>query len=57
MVRLGAGGGVAGVGEHYLQYSAILPLVMLVLVLLGSTWYYLVLLGTTWYYLVLLGIK
>ena len=49
MLRLGAGGGVAEVGEYYFQYSAILPLVMLVLVLLGSTWNYLVLLGTTWY--------
>ena len=57
MVRLGVGGRVAGVGEYYFQYSAILPLVILVLVLLGTTWYYLVLLGTTWFYLVLLGIK
>ena len=37
MVCLGAGGGVAGVGEYYFQYSATLPLVILVLVLLGTT--------------------
>ena len=57
MVCLGAGGGVAGVGEYYFQYSAIPPLVILVLVILGNTWYCLVLLGTTCYYLVLLGTK
>ena len=51
MARLGAGGGVAEVGEYYFQYSAILPLVITVLVLLGPTWYYLALLGTTWYYI------
>ena len=54
MARLGAGGGVAEVGEYYFQYSAILPLVMLVLVLLGFIWYYLVLLGTK-YLIALLG--
>ena len=43
MGRLGAGGGVAGVGEYYFQYSAILPLVIFALVLLDTTWYYLVL--------------
>ena len=54
MGRLGAGGGVAGVGEYYFQYSAILPLVISVLVVLGTTWYYLVLLGTK-YLIALLG--
>ena len=43
MLRLGAGGGVAEVGEYYFQYSAILPLVIFALVLLDTTWYYLVL--------------
>ena len=54
MLRLGAGGGVAEVGEYYFQYSAILPLVISVLVVLGTTWYYLVLLGTK-YLIALLG--
>ena len=54
MLRLGAGGGVAEVGEYYFQYSAILPLVIFALVLLDTTWYYLVLLGTK-YLIALLG--